>query len=121
METNGHILCSQIIALEQDLDTKSRGLQELGEKMADSQRALAVRVRAEILVMAQGDSKLPQEILRSSTLTLKVVEGEPDIAALQWEADVAKQVYFARRDAMENTRSKLMSHNTLLSYVKSIP
>lgn len=90
------------------LDVSSKEIFRLAKNKAEAEKRYRIALRGEIL-------KLKQEKM-SATQINDVAKGSEYIAQLRYERDVAKELYGAGRDSMNNTRVEASLLQTISRY-----
>ncbi|GAF14911.1 hypothetical protein JCM19045_4247 [Bacillus sp. JCM 19045] len=94
--------------VQQRLDRASKEIFTLAREKAESEKAYKIALRQEILILK--DEKYP------ATLILELAKGHEKIADLRFKRDIAREMYKAGLDSMNNTRTEASLLQSILKY-----
>lgn len=93
--------------VQRRLDDSSKKIFTLAKEKAESEKAYKVALRQEIIMLRE---KYP------ATLILDLAKGKEEIADLRFKRDVAREMYKAGLDSMNNTRTEASLLQSILRW-----
>ncbi|WDF02936.1 hypothetical protein [Shouchella hunanensis] len=95
--------------VQQRLDVTSKKIFNLAKDKSETEKAYKIALRQEILRL-KDDQKYP------ATLILELAKGQKDIAELRFKRDIAREMYKAGLDSMNNTRTEASLLQSILRW-----
>ncbi len=111
---NPHDLMNEMVGLGRKLAEKSNDYADLCKDFAEKERSYNVA-----LVSKMMELKLPPYNI-ASTACEKHAKGDPSIARLRYDRDVARGIMRACEKAMSNLQTVLNAHQSILAWERKV-